>query len=1693
MIKFLIQIIMMALLFTGCGSSTDPVKEKQPPQAQQERPDQPGKSVNPGDSSSPQDGTHTGDNDSSDSSGNDNGGSDSPQKSTRSVKSFTLATKNVLNPDGNKTGLNGFHIKIERAGNIVYDNRAKPLEVKPVVNQDDSVTFNGLYKLETGDKITFEADGFIPQQKTVDQSVAETLSMTMVLKPVDSRQTFVLGDLDSGRVTSRYTKGASVHVEGQKVTFKTDNGNVALRVDKAGIDALIKRVKRSPKADKNTEIYLDITSIDPKTELDSAIGDLSYAPSFEPVSSRSTRVARAEDTMLESVVMTSITMTTSNGDEIHCFGGGTYDEDKEECIGDTTTATLRMKIPASQFDQYAQKYNEGDKVVPLYHYSKSKATWVRQLDSDGNPIDAELVLEDSNNDKIANDGDTLYLEGEVGHFSYWNGDYPIERTTLTGFVEIASGAQLPDGTVVVAEGADYTGRVFRVPVSADNLSFTISAKANAKVRLYLRYPNGTFSDAKFVTSPDAGEENDIGTIVCDFQAHEVTVTVVDTDGNPLPSASVKVGKSTHVTDKNGKTTVLVAEDGETKVTASYDTGDFVTKAAKFIDSDDTLTLDTTAFTISGDISFKDQNGEVLDSKDAYVEVIVDNLYKRVYAKNGHYAIKLPANMITAGSDITVNSGIYVPLYARTMTKEEHITADADAKKAQKLSHNIDFKLEAFIVSGRVINPFASKEARGLAGVSVYSGDQATQTDADGYYEMVLFDKEVAHKIYAYDPATGELAKPSPLRIDVNPADDDLKGSNFIIDKREAIITGSVVNMRGVPVQGIVLYTGLGWYKTTTDEKGNFEFHLSDRSLYGEKFKIYAYDSNDPTNVLATKELDESLEKGKTVDLGDIVINNNLPPVIDAVSTSVPMLEQPMAIEIKAHDPENDALAMSVEFDGETYDVIDGKAEIIPTKTGTLTYTIKVRETDTADAYETVKKQSFLVHANAKPIVDRVSGFEKAYDKKADMLVQVQAYDPEGSSLTYSAKLLSFGMDFSEYLTVQNSTFTVSKELPDGLYILKIEISDGVNTVEKSLQFEANGNTAPYDLNISKEGQSIGDTLHIKVTDGDIVLKAEAKDAENDPLVYEWQFNEGLATADGNTLTIHPAVGVFMISVYVTDGEQGISKTFKVVIAENLKPVIKEIRIVPSEIVKVGDHYEDGNGNTIHNMTVTVDAYDPEETELSYKFGAIQTLSTLATDAEYNNTKVYDLTGIPAGRQSFKVEVTDADGKRTIKRKLFTVKVNNPPVIDLFFVPVKTKAGETLALQTSAKDPEGKVLTYLWKAILNEKELVVNDADKAQATLVVPQDATGKIIVTLRVSDGTNEVIRKRFVEVVQNGAPVINLFKVLPTVVKEGKTVRFSVRASDPEFDELYYTWFYDGEELSDFSDHIAGQITAASPGDHNLTVEVSDGDKVVRQSEKITVNALAAKPVVTLSAAQNVLLPNAEVTINANVEADSSYTLKWFGEGLHGENLTSALFSASQPGDYTIGVIATNVDGIESDKAEMVLHVKDIVADINTTQSVQELGNDFLFTASLSDGTVVPTNAVWTLVEKPQNSAATLIPNGVTATLTPDVTGIYKVAVSFSVTNIAGTFEATKAVTVKEAGSVGETVEGVITDSNGDVLEGARVRLYNATDSTLYDQTVTTDVNGKYSFTNVVPGTYYLVVSGGNGYINQTEKITIQ
>jgi protocatechuate 3,4-dioxygenase beta subunit len=1653
MIKIIITNIVLLLLYAGCGGSSEPYKSNHPDTG----------------ANNPVDGE--------------------TKNVTRSIYSFTIYTKSSATNEANATAsINNFHLQIQRSSNILFDSKNENSNYSVHANQDSSLTISSKERLKVGDIITLSADGFTPQQQSIDSAMLEANSMRVSLKPIGSRQVFELGALNSGRVTTRFAMGASTKVNGENVEFKTDDSSVVLNIKRSQIDRIAKRVSRSTKADKNTEIYLDITTVDPKTEYESAIGDFTYNPSKEPRSSKSSRVATSADTMLESVVMASISMTTSEGDEIHCFNGSDYNEATGECSSNNSVATLKMKIPSSQFEQYANKYNKGERTIPLYHYSKTEATWIRQV-KDGKAVDGELILEDLNTNGIADEGDTLYLSGNVSHFSYWNGDMPRESIKLNGSIIVSSGAQIPSGTVVVSKGADYTGRSFRVPVSSNLTYNNLGAKTDAKVELYLQYPDGTKSESIFIQTTTKNQEVSEN-LICNYEVQEITLTVKDLDGNPIDGAVIKGAGSSSSTDKDGHVKVEVSKNSSTKVTASYNTGVFTTSSSKFVDTNDaTIVLDTRSFKISGGVSFLDENGNTIDFKNGYVEIYdyESGLYNQVYVKNGTYELLLPYNKLKNGKNVTIRAGIFVPLYAKFIDKEQTITiTDADMSAKNK-SYNFSFTLQPFIVSGKVSNPFDSTSHNGIPNITVYSDTQSVQTDEDGNYQMLLFYREGGQTLRAYDPINGDVVRPTVINISENEQDQDHKNKNFVIDRRSANIEGSVINERGIPVQGVLVYTSYGWIGTSTDSEGKFKFEINDAALIGRSnIMLYVYDANDNTKLLGSQEISGKLQRGKTIEAGEISISTNIAPIIKSVTWDEPILGQPMNIYVDAYDPDNNQLKTTITFDGSEITVTQGIATITPQETGRLEFTTKVEEID-GEGLSAEVTQSMIVSENAKPVVSSITGFVKDFTKSSNMVINVNASDPEGATLNYRARLYDTFGNQVEKVSVSNNQITILNSIENGRYRLTIYISDGINEIERNFKFTADNNVAPKNLTISKESQSIADKVYVKTSDYTFELVANATDENGDTLTYTWSLNEALGTVSGSTLTIDPSgkVGIFPITVSVTDGKAYISKKITLVIENNLKPIINSITINPQTLTKVGNKLQDEQGNSVTKLTAQVSAVDPEGTALLYSFGEI--VSNIAVKGfASDNTHTYDISSLGAGRHAFRVDVKDETGKTTSQRVLFEILENKPPRINSFFVPIKAKANTEVQLQAVAVDPEGDNVTYTWSASHNGTSLSIDNN-----TLSIG-DLTGEIVITLEVSDGKNSVTRQRTIEIVQNNAPVINQFKVLPTVLKVGKTVQFSALASDPDLDNVTYKWYWDDTLISEEANGVLNIPTDSTAGTYILKLVVSDGKLSTQQTQSITVQELAAKPVVTLKSEKNQILVGTQTDITATVSIKSK--LKWSVS--QGGNIivqtAGVTFSASSPGTYSVTVVATNEDGIQSEETTINIEVKSINLTLNSTNAIQAIGNEFTIDANLSDTSfTIPTDASWQITAKPENSTAQLQVDGTTAKITPDVIGSYTISLSFEIDGIA--FNATQTIVANEDVINEEnSVHGVVTGINGEILEGAKVRLYNADDSSLYDVTQTTNETGDYIFSDLPAGKYYLVVSGGNGYINQTEVVII-
>jgi chitinase len=73
--------------------------------------------------------------------------------------------------------------------------------------------------------------------------------------------------------------------------------------------------------------------------------------------------------------------------------------------------------------------------------------------------------------------------------------------------------------------------------------------------------------------------------------------------------------------------------------------------------------------------------------------------------------------------------------------------------------------------------------------------------------------------------------------------------------------------------------------------------------------------------------------------------------------------------------------------------------------------------------------------------------------------------------------------------------------------------------------------------------------------------------------------------------------------------------------------------------------------------------------------------------------------------------------------------------------------------------------------------------------------------------------------------------------INPGMTAQIHCDATDPDEDELSYTWSADGGAISGFSSHVAW-TAPEELGAYTITVEVSDGDDTV--TDQLVINVLA-------------------------------------------------------------------------------------------------------------------------------------------------------------------------------------------------------------------------------------------------------------
>lgn len=1609
--------------------------------------------------------------------------------SSVSISDYTISIKR-----------NGVELMNSYASYIdVQKNSSGDIVIAMKYNSTDSV---GLQNLIVGDVITFEAVGYTPQQVVVTQQMLNDASVALSIKPIESRQTFALSDLVSGgsSVAPRKAFGARTLTTDESVIFETNDQKTQLIVPKISYEKMVRKIARLPRSTTTTQVFLDITSVDPKTEHGATIGDFSYDPNFEPASERATSAIGDTNYGLESVVMSDIKMTTDAGDEIHCFGGGDFDPLTNKC-DDGAEATLRMLIPQTQFEEYAKKYNDGERVVPLYAYSQEKATWVRQLDASGSALNAELILTDNDNNQRANEGDSLYLEGKVGHFSWWNGDYAYDRTCLDVTLDLSNSSAVSH---IYVEGVDYSGRTFTYSVDPSDTQKTgMSAKANAIVKVSLVMSSGEIGDS-IVHSTGAYSSTceDIGTLRApNMNEHNLTVNVVDINGSPISGASVSNGVKYATTGESGQVTFDQSynEDHNVTVSASYTQDGFNIKDTKtFLNS--TTSSVTFAFDIRK-VTFSGQVVEMINNKEqnasnAYVYIYGNGVYQSAQTDaNGQFSIDVPQSKV----DSSLNTWIYVSKYNQEYAYSPYIYQEITLDKSNTNLGKFTLGFYTHEVTGRVTNSLGDP----IAGATVRSNTtyRATSTDSEGYYKLILINGQnnATEQLVALDRSSWQY---SPTQdVVVNSGTSEV---NFVIDQRKATIQGAVVSPNGVALEGMRVYWSKDWSYTQTDSDGAFTLE----TYYEGDGYLRVYDPNTykylefsyATDYTKNNVNVSGVKKGEITDVGNLqVVSDNIAPIIKSlnIDPKQPLYGKTIALNVDAYDADGDVLTYNVtQIYGDDAAISqNGNQASIDVNSPGYRY-FKV---DVSDGKATVARTtSFYVKSHTKPVIRSIytSYGSSNFDKASDALVSVDAYSDEGNTLSYEFSLVDLATYSESALSATENNATIPSTLANGRYKLVVKVSDAYNVVYAYRYFIADDTVAPEISAISIGGVNMSSSVHnMKASPARLAFKALLKADTNSTLTWRWSIGSFSSDEESPSEAFETS-GYYRGYVSVRD-ERGRSdyKYFYVNVQENQKPVIAAVSVTPDVITKSGTTYLDGSKNPLTDVTLDVNATDADGTNLTYTFGNIDNNDSFIPSVSANRA-TYALAGLNVGTHAMKVSV--GDGTSTVSKFVnFTVKENTPPLVTSFIVPLKAKVSTQVKVSANAQDANSDALTYKWSS---DAQIVLIADPSASATSVTLPNSEGNVTMTLSVSDGDNTVSKTAKIQVVANQKPIINSISVDKLTALKGDTVTIKSSYGDPDGTVASATYKVTKPDDTNVSYTAASdlKLVVDQSGTYKVSLSVTDNDAAITTSREYTISVTEPnrEPVIASLSADKIELLKGEVAnltaAASDPDAGDAITFTWSANGgtltSSTTNVDKATFSATTVGTYTITLIVTDKAGLKALKT-LQISVFDVTLSSSASKQNVTLGEEVTFSASFSSGDAVPSAAIWSVTVRPSGSSAAINANGATATFTPDSAGTYTIKVQATLYGI--TYEATSSISASEATTTPPSVDGYVT-SGEDTLVGAQVRLYNKDDATIYDVTTTSDASGYFKFDNVPSGTYYLVTYAGNGYIASTQVITI-
>ena len=365
---------------------------------------------------------------------------------------------------------------------------------------------------------------------------------------------------------------------------------------------------------------------------------------------------------------------------------------------------------------------------------------------------------------------------------------------------------------------------------------------------------------------------------------------------------------------------------------------------------------------------------------------------------------------------------------------------------------------------------------------------------------------------------------------------------------------------------------------------------------------------------------------------------------------------------------------------------------------------------------------------------------------------------------------------------------------------------------------------------------------ISIDEGEAIsFSVDAEDLDGNTLSYNWKLNnESVSTSDSyNFVTNYSSEGSYSMVLELSS-----SKTTQY-LSWNIKVNNKNQDIVIIEILP-----NDGSNiylNEGENLQFSIDATDPDGDPLAYEWSVDG--ANVSTAMSYNFITAYlpEDEGFSAGVYQLKLKATDiSGGDNSITNFIWYVNVidkDREIVIDQLLPGENGTShqifeGDSLQFFVDAYDPDGNLLTYNWK--LDNTIISTNDGFYYKPDY----SSAGNHIITLDLSDqssksaitsrkqvtkgGKESLSRYWIIEVLDKNAP-IEVESITPTpgdlTINESESIDFEIEASDPEGNELTYTWKLNGGNIVSQTSTYQFISDYSSSGTYTISLIVSDGD----------------------------------------------------------------------------------------------------------------------------------------------------------------------------------------------------------------------------------------------------------------------------